>query len=262
RRDRDAARPTRTNRDERRSGGPVGHAGGGIMLRLFYVGLLADAAQKDHRTGGPEGRAWSQMSEDVANTPGGGAWLRARRERLLLTQEDLAARSGVDARTIRDIETGRTARPRPSTVRLLTEALADPQNDVASDPRPSAVRPPAQLPGDVPDFTGRVAELGVLDAMLDRGEPATVVISAISGTAGVGKTALAIRWAHRVRDRYPDGQLYVNLRGYDPEQPMTPGQALAGFLSGLGVPGDDIPLDLDQRAARFRSETAHRRLLI
>ena len=203
-----------------------------------------------------------QMSRDVADAPGAGARLRAQRERLLLTQEDLAARSGVDARTIRDIETGRTARPRPSTVRLLTEALAGPPRDAAPDPDPSAVRAPAQLPADVAGFTGRVAELGMLDAMLERGEPATVIISAISGTAGVGKTALAIHWAHQVRNRYPDGQLYVNLRGYDPEQPMTPGQALAGFLDGLGVPGHDIPLDLDQRAARFRSETAHRRLLI
>ncbi len=201
-----------------------------------------------------------QMSSDVANAPGAGAWLREQRERLLLTQEDLATRSGVDARTIRDIETGRTARPRPSTVRLLSEALAGIQHDTAPDP--STGRRPAQLPADVPSFTGRTAELGVLDTVLERGEPATVVISAISGTAGVGKTALAIHWAHQVHARYPDGQLYVNLRGYDPEQPMTPGQALAGFLDGLGVPGHDIPLDLDQRAARFRSETAHRRLLI
>jgi tetratricopeptide (TPR) repeat protein/transcriptional regulator with XRE-family HTH domain len=216
---------------------------------------------EDHRTM-TGGRAGIRMSRDVADAPGGGTWLRAQRERLLLTQEDLAARSGVDARTIRDIETGRTARPRPSTVRLLTDALAGPQRDVIPDSSPSAVRPPAQLPADVPGFTGRAAELGALDALLDRDEPATVVISAIAGTAGVGKTALAIHWAHQVRDRYPDGQLYVNLRGYDPEQPMTPAQALAGFLAGLGVAGHDVPLDLDQRAARFRSETAHRRLLI
>src|SRR5262249_30051761 len=132
----------------------------------------------------------------------------------------------------------------------------------APDPGKSDARAPAQLPADVPGFTGRVAELGALDALLDRGEPATVVISAIAGTAGVGKTALAIQWAHRVRDRYPDGQLYVNLPGYAPQQPMTPGQALSGLLDGLGVPGHDIPLDLDHRAARFRTETAHRRLLI
>src|SRR6185437_1627546 len=100
------------------------------------------------------------MSRDVANGSGGGTWLRARRERLLLTQEDLAARSGVDARTIRDIETGRTARPRPSTVRLLNGALAD-------TPNQSAIRPPAQLPADVAGFTGRVAELGDLDALLE-----------------------------------------------------------------------------------------------
>jgi tetratricopeptide (TPR) repeat protein len=89
-----------------------------------------------------------------------------------------------------------------------------------------------------------------------------VVISAVSGTAGVGKTALAVRWAHRISGRFPDGQLYVNLRGYDPDLPMPPGDALAGFLRGLGVSGEDIPLDLDERAARYRTELAGRRVLV
>jgi tetratricopeptide (TPR) repeat protein len=88
------------------------------------------------------------------------------------------------------------------------------------------------------------------------------VISAVSGTAGVGKTALAVHWAHRVRDWFPDGQLYVDLRGYDPDQPMAPGDALARFLTGLGVPGRDIPLDVDERAARYRTEVAGRRMLV
>jgi tetratricopeptide (TPR) repeat protein len=89
-----------------------------------------------------------------------------------------------------------------------------------------------------------------------------VVITAIRGTAGVGKTALAVHWAHRVADRFPDGQLYVNLRGYDPEQPMRPTDALARFLVALGVGERDIPLDGDERAARYRSELAGRRMLI
>jgi hypothetical protein len=112
------------------------------------------------------------------------------------------------------------------------------------------------LPADVAAFTGRSAELAQLDALLDGagvGEP--VVISAVSGTAGVGNTALAVHWTHRVRDRFPDGQLYVNLRGYDPDQPMTAEDALAQFLDALGVAGQDMPLDVDQRAARYRSET-------
>jgi hypothetical protein len=92
--------------------------------------------------------------------------------------------------------------------------------------------------------------------------PGTVVISAIDGTAGVGKTALAVHWAHHVVDRFPDGQLYVNLRGYDPGQPMPATDALAGFLQSLGVPGQDIPAEADQRAARYRSLTAGKRMLI
>jgi len=127
---------------------------------------------------------------------------------------------------------------------------------------------PAQLPPAVPAFTGRSSELTDLDAVLpgaagpSPGRPTTLVISAVSGTAGVGKTALAVRWAHRVADRFPDGQLYVNLRGYDPDQPVTAADALAGFLGGLGVPGQDIPLGLDDRAARYRTQIAGRRMLV
>jgi len=124
---------------------------------------------------------------------------------------------------------------------------------------------PAQLPADVDAFTGRMAELAELDSFLcdaaDR--PATaVVISAVSGTAGVGKTALALRWAHRVRGQFPDGQLYVNLRGYDPDQPMAAGDALASFLRALGVAGPDIPLEVDERAAAYRSLLDGRRVLV
>ncbi|MGH3992524.1 MAG: NB-ARC domain-containing protein, partial [Pseudonocardiaceae bacterium] len=84
----------------------------------------------------------------------------------------------------------------------------------------------------------------------------------MSGTAGVGKTALAIRWAHHVRAEFPDGQLHVNLRGYDPDQPMAPGDALAGFLRALGMPGHNIPLELDERAAAYRSLLDGRRMLV
>lgn len=125
---------------------------------------------------------------------------------------------------------------------------------------------PAQLPLDVAGFTGRDGDLRRLDALLPdvaNGEATRkVAITAIRGTAGVGKTALAVHWAHRVADRFPDGQLYVNLRGYDPEQPMRPTDALARFLVALGVGERDIPLDDDERAARYRSELADRRMLI
>jgi tetratricopeptide (TPR) repeat protein len=124
------------------------------------------------------------------------------------------------------------------------------------------------LPADVGAFTGRELELAELDLLLpdpaeqSGGAPGPVVISALSGTAGVGKTALAIRWAHRVQEHFPDGQLYVNLRGYDPDRPVTAAEALAGFLRALGVAGSDIPLDEAERAARFRSLVAGRRLLV
>ncbi len=115
-------------------------------------------------------------------------------------------------------------------------------------------------------FTGRAGELAELDALLPGatepgGTPHAVVIAAISGTAGAGKTALAVHWAHRVAGQFPDGQLYVNLRGFDPEQPVTAGEALAGFLAALGA-GAAIPPGEAARAARYRSLLAGRRLLI
>jgi tetratricopeptide (TPR) repeat protein len=88
------------------------------------------------------------------------------------------------------------------------------------------------------------------------------VISAIGGTAGVGKTALAVQWAHQVAERFPDGQLHVNLRGYDPGEPVSPAEALAGFLHALGVPGTHIPDETEDRARLFRSRLAGRRVLL
>jgi len=124
---------------------------------------------------------------------------------------------------------------------------------------------PHQLPRPVPQFVGRGAELAALTDLVQqaaRKSPATVVISAIGGTAGVGKTALAMHWAHQVADRFPDGQLHVNLRGYDPDQPVAAAEALAGFLRALGVDGKDIPVGEDERAARYRSLLAGKRMLI
>jgi tetratricopeptide (TPR) repeat protein/transcriptional regulator with XRE-family HTH domain len=89
-----------------------------------------------------------------------------------------------------------------------------------------------------------------------------VVVSAVSGTAGAGKTALAVHWAHRVAGDFPDGQLYVNLRGYDPEQPVPAAEALEGFLGALGLPGQHIPPGEAARAARYRSLLTGRRVLV
>jgi DNA-binding SARP family transcriptional activator/tetratricopeptide (TPR) repeat protein len=125
---------------------------------------------------------------------------------------------------------------------------------------------PRQLPAAVPGFIGRTSELAALTRMLDdfvADSPGTVVISAIGGTAGVGKTALALHWAHQVAGRFSDGQLYVNMRGFDPSGvPLTSAQAVHGFLDALGVPPDRIPLQPEAQAGLYRSLLADRRMLI
>ncbi|MGH3916486.1 MAG: tetratricopeptide repeat protein [Pseudonocardiaceae bacterium] len=122
----------------------------------------------------------------------------------------------------------------------------------------------AQLPPNVNGFTGRTKELAELDRLLAvAGEESTAVpIFAVSGTPGVGKTALALRWAHQIRDKFPDGQLYVNLRGYDSGPPVTPVQALEGFLHTLDVPAERIPATLEDRAGLYRSLLDKRRVLV
>jgi len=132
----------------------------------------------------------------------------------------------------------------------------------AHSPAPSL---PRQLPAAVSGFTGRAAELEALTRTLDdAGEsPGTVVISAIGGTAGVGKTALALHWAHQAAPRFADGQLYVNLRGFDPSGiPMPTAEAIRGFLDALGVPPDRVPLQAEARAGLYRSLLADRAMLI
>jgi DNA-binding SARP family transcriptional activator/Flp pilus assembly protein TadD len=137
---------------------------------------------------------------------------------------------------------------------------------------------PAQLPADVAAFTGRDVELAELGLLLPgaagstgpagelsqpgAADAAAVPIMVLAGTAGVGKTALAVRWARRAAAAFPDGQLYVNLRGYDPGMPVAPADALAGFLRALGLAGADIPAGEDDRAAAYRSLLDGRRVLV
>ena len=121
----------------------------------------------------------------------------------------------------------------------------------------------AQLPPDVAGFTGRTVELGQLNRLEQPdADPTAVPITVITGTAGVGKTALAVHWAHRVRDRFPGGQLYVNLGGYQSTPPLRPLEALTGFLRALDVPTDQIPIDADEVAGLYRSLLADRRMLV
>ncbi|MCC5579604.1 tetratricopeptide repeat protein [Microtetraspora sp. AC03309] len=124
---------------------------------------------------------------------------------------------------------------------------------------------PRQLPAPPARFTGRRAELGQLSRALDEsGRPGgTVVISSIGGIGGIGKTWLALRWAHENIDRFPDGQLFANLRGFDPiEQPTSPVTAVRGFLEALGVDPQGMPTDLDAQVGLYRSLVAGRRMLI
>lgn len=140
----------------------------------------------------------------------------------------------------------------------------------AASPTPPATPPPTprELPPDTASFTGRTAELDQLDNLLAHAgkQPTVIAISAISGTAGVGKTALAVHWAHVTRrrepDPFPDGCLYLDLRGFDPAAPMTPHDALAAALRSLGLADDAVPDTLPERAARYRSLLDDRRMLL
>jgi tetratricopeptide (TPR) repeat protein len=125
------------------------------------------------------------------------------------------------------------------------------------------------LPADTPGFVGRLEQLARLDALLavsaanPAGRPAPVVISAVSGTAGIGKTALAVHWAHRAAAAFPAGQLYANLRGFDRTgRVMQPSTAVRGFLDALGVRAERIPADFDAQTALYRSVLAGKRILI
>jgi transcriptional regulator with XRE-family HTH domain/tetratricopeptide (TPR) repeat protein len=226
-----------------------------------------------------------------------GEWLRQQRVAAGLTQEDLAERSGVSVRAIADLERGRTKKPYPSSVRALVRALGLPEQAGAdlvaryragdgaahadtgqADTARAAdtaevnggVTVPRQLPTRVPHFAGRAGELAQLDGVLDaaasdQAAGATgVVISAIGGTAGVGKTALALHWAHRVAHRFPDGQLYANLRGFDAGhgKPAEPADVLRGFLDALGVHPERLPADVEGLAGLYRSVLAGRRMLV
>jgi DNA-binding SARP family transcriptional activator/DNA-binding XRE family transcriptional regulator len=124
-----------------------------------------------------------------------------------------------------------------------------------------AAEPPAQLPADGSAFVGRVRQLATLDALVGPDGVAERV-ALVTGMPGSGKTALAVHWGHRMRARFPDGQLYVDLRGHSREEPVAPAQALAGFLHGLGVALDQVPGDPQQAAAAYRSRLAGKRVLV
>jgi DNA-binding SARP family transcriptional activator len=160
--------------------------------------------------------------------------------------------------------------PGPQLRALHTRVLRDDTTLLEPSPEPVVtpkigVLVPAQLPRTPSGFAGREEELDWLNRLLSRGaRPSeSPAIGVLAGAAGVGKTALAVLWAHRVADRFPDGQLFAHLRGFDPQHaPMSSADVLTRFLLALGVGGEDVPTEIDERVALYRSILADRRVLV
>ena len=202
-----------------------------------------------------------------------------------LSQEELADLSGLSVRTISNLERGRTRKPYLNTRQRLADALGlkgQARNEFLAARRP---RDPAMIAADrtttamdlgrspgrrcrhgifqpqCPHYSARRDQLAALSQVLC-GHPSATAAALISGTAGVGKTALALRWAHDAAERFPDGQLYVDLRGYGGGHPVAAAEALAGLLRALGLAGLDIPDGTEERAAAYRSLLAGKRVLV
>ena len=205
------------------------------------------------------GRARDAISEQLGVDPG--AELRQFHAELLA--KDSAAPAGtISAGTV-------AARPRKQEEPEPTGPAPGPQRAAARPGRASrpAGPSPEQLPADVADFTGRVEQVKHLCDLLAgarpgaSSDPGAVRIAVVAGAGGLGKTSLAVHAAHRVRRKFPDGQLYVDLLGATPN-PLPAGDVLARFLRDLGVDGRDIPVDEAERAARYRTTLARRRMLV
>jgi DNA-binding SARP family transcriptional activator/tetratricopeptide (TPR) repeat protein len=148
-------------------------------------------------------------------------------------------------------------------LRTTSDRVEAPLSAPAGLPSGSAAwRPPvpAQLPSEPLDFVGRDVELSTLDRVLSASSGHRTAV--IVGGAGVGKTALAVRWAHSRTGHAPDGQLYIDLHGFGPQPPLTPDVALERLLRGLGVPARELPRDVDERSTLYRSMIASRRCIV
>ncbi|GIE99768.1 tetratricopeptide repeat protein [Paractinoplanes rishiriensis] len=199
-----------------------------------------------------------------------------RRGQSELTYREIAAKTGWSIGIIGAYFTGKAIPPTDRfdvLVALLgaTPAergmLATARDRVSEDRRrkpkvPSPRAAPNQLPAVLSGFAGRAHELGELDRLL-LGQPEDGRVAVVSGAPGVGKTTLVVHWAHRAASRFPDGQLYVNLRGFDPDaSPVPPDEAIRAFLRAMDVPPHRIPAVRDELAACYRAEVADRQILI
>jgi DNA-binding SARP family transcriptional activator/Tfp pilus assembly protein PilF len=232
------------------------------MLALYRCGRQADALALYRQTR-------RRLIEEVGDEPG--VRLQRLHEETLRRDPclDLVARaSGPAANSEGEHPTGQSALPVATSTGLTHLDL--PAGEAAQETQPlpqadrrAATATPAQLPPDVAAFTGRTGDLAALDALLpDPVAQRPSPVAVIGGTAGVGKTALAVHWAHRMRTRFPDGQLYVNLRGYASGSPLRPAQVLTRFLHALGVPAQRVPDESEEAAALYRSVLADRAVLV
>jgi DNA-binding SARP family transcriptional activator len=146
--------------------------------------------------------------------------------------------------------------------RVLTDDLPEPREPVEAGPNSPAMAP-SQIPAAVPSLAGRTAELAWLDQELLRAEAGESVVAVVTGSAGIGKSALVVSWAHKVAKRFPDGVLFAALRGFDAHRsPFEAADVLTQFLLGLGVPTADVPEQVHERVALYRSLIAGRRMLV
>lgn len=242
---------------------------GQLMLALYRSGRVTDALATYDRARrvldadfglepGPELRELQRriLRADPALAPPAQPVVPAPAPR---SDPDGAAATGASEQSR---SAGPPAAPPPDAAAPVRVAQPGGRGRPAGGRRDAAV--PAQLPLEVRGFAGRRDELAALDALVTEvtDGPAAIVVTLL-GTAGVGKTALAVHWAHRVADRFPDGQLYADLRGFHPgAHPLGPAEVIRGFLDAFGVPPDRIPTGADAQIALYRTMMAGRRVLV